>query len=388
MRIGLLLDSLVGGGAERMALNFAEKFRELGHDAHLFILRNEIQHDVREVPVHALCDTGQLAGWRPLNKWLLARALRAAVARVEADGTPFDFFISNAEDMDRLSQQAGLPWVFIRYRNSLKEYIAAKLGRSTGLKRRIRLARWTGKFRRLYDRRHIVAISTAMARELTETCGIRPASLATIYNPFNFARIRRLAEEPTPDLPDRPYLIYVARFCKRKDQETLLRAYAASGITLPLVLLGGTTGPDEEAYLAHINRLIEELGLTDRVIQPGFRTNPYPWVRHAALFAMSSRSEGLPLVLVEAQLLGVPVVSTDCPTGPDEILTGPLAEFLSPVGDSAALARNMVRALAAYPALDPALLDRFRDDVAIGHYLAHFAALSGKSSPSISGVTQ
>ncbi|MBS1189849.1 MAG: WbwB [Rhodocyclaceae bacterium] len=378
MRIGLLIDSLVGGGAERMALNFAEKFRDLGHEAHLFILRNDIQHDAGDIPVHIVTETDQLVAWRPLNKWLLAQALRRAVARVEAGSGPFDFFISNAEDMDRLSRMAGLPWVLIRYRNSLREYIAAKVGTTTGLKRRVRSWRWTRKFRGIYGGRHIVAISKEMARELTEDCGIRPASMTTIYNPFNFERIRALADEPAPDLPNEPYIIYVARFCARKDQETLLRAYVQAGVTQPLVLLGGTTSPHEEAYKAHIERLIGELGLTGKVIIPGFRTNPYPWIKHAALFAMSSRSEGLPLVLVEALVLGVPVVSTDCPTGPDEILVGEFARFLSPVGDPAALAANIRQALLAYPASDDSLIAKFSDDVAIDHYLTHFATLSGK----------
>lgn len=379
MRIGLLLDSLVGGGAERMALNFAEKFRDLGHDAHLFILREEIQHEVGDVPVHAVSATGELAAWRPLNKWLLARALRRAVARVEDDGTPFDFFISNAEDMDRLARLAGLPWVFIRYRNSLREYLSGKVGKTTGFKRRLRTWRWTRKFRRIYGGRHMVAISTEMARELTEDCGIRPATLATIYNPFNFARLTKLAELPAEGIPTEPYIVYVARFCTRKDQETLLRAYALSGVTLPLVLLGGTTSPQEEAYKTHIEQLVGELGLAGRVILPGFATNPYPWIRHAALFAMSSRSEGLPLVLVEALVLGVPVVSTNCPTGPNEILVGEFARFLSPVGDIAALADNIRKALGAYPPIDESLIKKFDDSVAVQHYLNHYSALSGKT---------
>ncbi len=376
MRIGLLIDSLVGGGAERMALNFAEKFRDLGHDAHLFILKNEIEHDPRGVPVHAVSETGQLASLRPLNKWLLARALRRLVAAIEADGQRFDFFISNAEDMDRISAMAGLPWVFIRYRNSLLLFIQAKIGNSTGLKRRARTWRWFRKFRRIYGGRHIVAISRAMERELVEDCGIRPASITTIYNPFNFQRIRDLAAETVPDLPREPYVIYVARYCSRKDQETLIRAYAQAGIAEKLVLLGGTTSPQEEDYKQRIEALIRELRLTGRVLLPGFRANPYPWIKGAALFAMSSRSEGLPLVLVESLILGTPVVSTDCPTGPDEILLGEFAPYLSPVGDAVRLGENMRRALKDYPAIPESLLAKFRDDVAIASYLKHYETLS------------
>lgn len=380
MRIGLLIDSLVGGGAERMALNFAEGFRDLGHEAHLFILRNEVEHDPQGVPLHAVSENGQLSRWRPLNKFLLASALRQAVAQVEADGKAFDFFISNAEDMDRISRLAGLPWVFIRYRNSLREYIQAKIGDSRGLKRHIRSWRWLRKFQHIYGGRHIVAISTEMERELLVDCGIRPRSITTIYNPFNFARIRDKAKEQADDLPGEPYVLYVARFCARKDQETLLRAYAASGITLPLVLLGGTTSPEEVQYKQHIETLIDELQLAGRVLIPGFRTNPYPWIQHAALFAMSSRSEGLPLVLVESLVLGTPAISTDCPTGPSEVLTGNLARFLSPVGNVDALAGNLRAALSNYPPIGAAHIGRFAAENTIRAYIAHFQSLAGSSS--------
>lgn len=87
---------------------------------------------------------------------------------------------------------------------------------------------------------------------------------------------------------------------------------------------------------------------------------------------MASESEGLPTVLIESLILGTPVVSTDCPTGPSEILTGEFAEFLSPVGDVAALARNIRKALESYPPINDSFLARFRNDYAIERYLEHF----------------
>jgi glycosyltransferase involved in cell wall biosynthesis len=371
----MLVDSLVGGGAERISLNFAEKFIELGHDAHVIIVRDEIEHDTGNVPVHALSETGVLAKNRVINKMLLVRRLRRVISGIEADGKRFDFFISSAEDTDRLSGMARLPYAFIRYRNSMLNFYESKLGNSTGFKRLRRRLQWLAKFRRVYGGRHIVTVSKALERELVEDMGIRPASITTIYNPFGFERIRRLAEEPA-DLPAQPYIVYAARMSGRKDQAMLIRAYAQADVPHKLVLLGGTTSPAEEAYLAELQALVEELGLVERVIFPGFQTNPYPWIKHAALFAMSSLSEGLPLVLVEALILGTRVVSTDCPTGPSELLLGRLACFLSPVGDAPALARNIRLALADYPAIDDARLERFQDGYAVGRYLEHYAALS------------
>lgn len=373
-RIGLLVDSLIGGGAERIALNFAEKFMELGHDVHIFIVRNAVEHDVGNKSIHALSENGSLASIRPLNKLLLVRRLKKAVATIEADGKPFDFFISNAEEMDRLSLMAGLPHVFIRYRNSMKHFLACKIGNKTGLKRFIRNIRWQKKFMGVYSGRHIVAITEAMKHELLDEIGLNPASIAVIYNPFDFAGLRRRAEEPAP-LPVEPYIVYSARISGRKNQELLIRAWIEAKVPQRLVLVGGTTDEKEERYLQHLQALVRELGVEDRVTFTGFQKNPYPWVKHAALFAMSSESEGLPTVLIESLILGTPVVSTDCPTGPSEILTGPFAEFLSPVGDVKGLANNIRKALEHYPSIDDQFLSRFRNDYAIQRYLDHFEAV-------------
>ncbi len=376
-RIGLLVDSLIGGGAERMALNFADKFAELGHDVHIIIARNEIEHDVAGRHIYALSEDGILSRSRPINKLLLARRLRNIVSSIEADGKPFDFFISNAEEMDRLSGIARLPNVFIRYRNSMLHFLASKLGSKTGLKRAVRLFRWTRKFRRIYDSRHIVAITEAMKRELLEDVGLRPASITVIYNPFDFEGLRRRSEEPTP-VPDEPYIVYSARISSRKNQELLIYAWLEACVPHKLVLVGGTTDEKEEAYLRHLKAIVKKLGVEDRVIFTGFQKNPYPWVKNAALFAMSSESEGLPTVLIEALILGTPVVSTDCPTGPSEILIGKFAQFLSPVGEISGLTANIRAALREYPPIDDEFLARFRNDYAVQRYLEHFDELAAK----------
>ncbi|MDA8109396.1 MAG: glycosyltransferase [Betaproteobacteria bacterium] len=380
-RIGLLIDSLIGGGAERVVLNFAERFAALGHDVHVILVKREIEHRLEPhgYALHALSEDGVLAKSRALNKLLLARRLRRLVRGIEADGTRFDFFISNAEDSDRISRLARLPNVYVRYRNSLVQYLESKLGTKTGLKRAIRRWRWTRKFRRIYGGRHIVTVSDALQREILEAVGIRPRSIATIYNPFNFERLRALAAEPAP-VPAAPYIVYAAKFENRKRQDVLIRAYAQLEVPHKLVLIGGVYTESDRAWLGEMRRLVATLGFEGHVLMPGFQSNPYPWIRRAALFAMSSDSEGLPTVLIESLILGTPVVSTDCPTGPSEILTGPLARFLSPPGDAAALARNMKAALESYPPIGDAMLERFRAEYAVERYLEHCSARTAKGN--------
>ncbi|WP_245798132.1 glycosyltransferase [Chromohalobacter japonicus] len=147
-----------------------------------------------------------------------------------------------------------------------------------------------------------------------------------------------MAEESAP-VPDGEYLINVGTFEARKRHDRLLRAYKASGVTTPLVLLGKGKGDEE----ANLRAMIEDMGLAERVILPGYQTNPYPFIRNAKALILTSDAEGLPRALIESLLLDTPVVSVDCPSGPREILSGELADFLVPLEDETALADAIAR---------------------------------------------
>ena len=141
-----------------------------------------------------------------------------------------------------------------------------------------------------------------------------------------------------------PYIVTVTRLEEtQKDVSTLLRAYALlvqqHGVTEPMLIVGqGRHRPQLEALAA-------QLGITDRVRFMGFVANPLPLVRQARLLVLSSRFEGLPTVLIEGLMLGQVMVSTECPTGPREILNQGVAGLLVPVGDVGQLAAAMLNAL-------------------------------------------
>ncbi|WP_261843389.1 glycosyltransferase [Aliamphritea ceti] len=376
LRIGLLIDSLIGGGAERVVLNFAGGLAKLGHDVHIILVKNEQQHQTSDVPftIHHLSENGVLAESRWRNKQLLSEKLQATVTRIESDGKKFNFFTSNAEDMDRLSKMAKLDPVFIRYRNSMVKYIETKVGNKTGLKKIIRQFRWIQKFRSIYSNRHIVTVSNALQGELVNQVGVKPKSLTTIYNPFDFDLLRSKAAEPIdPALkPQEPYIIYAAKFENRKRQDLLLKAYAKANISQKLVLIGGTYTASDERWYKQMMELIKELGIEDKVILPGFQNNPYAWVKGADLFVMSSDSEGLPTVLIESLIVGTPVISTNCPTGPSEILIDEFSTFLSPTDDVAGLATNIRKALESYPEITDAYLEKFSINNSLSQYIRHY----------------
>ena len=137
------------------------------------------------------------------------------------------------------------------------------------------------------------------------------------------------------------HILTVGRLSTQKDHETLIKAFAliTKIFNAKLVILG------EGKLRAVLLALVEELGLQERVSLPGFEVNPYPWYRSADLFVLSSRWEGFGNVLVEALECGLPVVSTNCPSGPEEILEKGRYGKLVPIQDPESLANAMIQSL-------------------------------------------
>jgi len=198
----------------------------------------------------------------------------------------------------------------------------------------------------------IVTISRGLADEQTSQMSISRERVTPIYNPAFTPDLEFLALET----PAHPWLrqkglsviLAIGRLQKQKDHPTLLRAFArlAGCPEMRLVILG--EGPERMS----LESLVRELGLEGKVDMPGWEPNPFAFMSHARLFVLSSRWEGFANVLVEALACGCPVVSTDCPAGPREILEDGRWGALVPVGDDAALAQAMEEALEARPDRD------------------------------------
>ncbi|SHM81850.1 Glycosyltransferase involved in cell wall bisynthesis [Halomonas cupida] len=173
----------------------------------------------------------------------------------------------------------------------------------------------------LYHGRHLVAVSEGVAQSVRQALPLwrfTPCSLEVIPNPCPVDSIRSRMQERVPELPEGPYLVNVARLVPAKDHELLLRAYAMSGVEMPMVVVG--EGQQRDA----LQRLAQELGIEERVIFTGSQQNPYPWMHHARLFVLSSRFEGMGIVLFEALACDTPVLAVDCPGGIRQILKGEL----------------------------------------------------------------
>jgi len=152
-----------------------------------------------------------------------------------------------------------------------------------------------------------------------------------------------------------PVVMGIGRLAPKKDFTTLVRAFAEvrQDVRARLMILG--EGPER----AELESLVRTLDLEADVALPGFVDNPYAYLARASLFVLSSRWEGLPTVLIEAMFCGAPVVSTDCPSGPHEILNGGRYGRLVPVGDLSALAGAITAGITGN--IQPAPPESWRD---------------------------
>ncbi len=191
----------------------------------------------------------------------------------------------------------------------------------------------------------IIVTSTGVADDMSAYTGLARERIEVVASPVV---PDALLDTPQP-LPDHPWfgagqppvILGVGELSKRKDFETLLRAFALVRAQRPCRLMILGRGKQRE----HLLSLATELGIAEDVALPGFVASPYAYMAHAAVFAFTSRLEGLGFVVIEALAMGTPVVSTDCPSGPREILRNGYYGPLVPVGDHQAMAQALVRVL-------------------------------------------
>jgi len=191
----------------------------------------------------------------------------------------------------------------------------------------------------------IVAVSEGAANDLAQTIGISRDRIHVVYNPAFDDSILEKGAEPvdhkwfTSGQP--PVILGVGRLTHQKDFGTLLRAFVLIRKEIParLMIIG------EGSEHRQLELLAVQLGLEQDITFQGFQINPYKYMAKASVFVLSSLYEGLPNVLIEALALGTPVVSTDCLSGPREILLDGAGGPLVPVGDFRALAREVLRLL-------------------------------------------
>ncbi|MGE3143020.1 MAG: glycosyltransferase [Hyphomonadaceae bacterium] len=372
-RIAFVINSLGAGGAERVLQNILRAERaEDGWASHLVLLDREREMRVMPdaVTMHRLdCRARLTPSIRQLTRTL--RAIRPDVI--------VSFLIRANVASIAAARQLGVRCV-ISERMHLSTHLAGRYSGPQLLGARMvpRLAYpWAD---------HVIAVSDGVRRDLIEHYGVAPARAVTIYNPYDLQRIAREAEAaPEIALPER-FIVSVGRLVESKGFSDLICAYAQAQPEEALCILGD--GPER----ARLEAQITGLGLTDKVKLLGYARNPFAVVSRAGLFVSASRCEGFPNAMAEAMALGVPVVATDCKSGPAELLdnaaTGRVADVheaaygvLAPVnapGSLAAALRMMANPAkrARFGALGRARMQEFEIGAIAARFWATFAQVA------------
>jgi glycosyltransferase involved in cell wall biosynthesis len=329
--VAIFLTYLRGGGVERVIINLARGFVEQGLSVDLVLVRKEgdflslVPPEVRVV---------NLEGKRLISSV-------PALVRYLKENKPVAM-LSAMQDINLVALWSRrLAGVSTRVVVSVHNTVSQESQNSTQLKRRIApfLAR---KFYPWADA--IVTVSQGSADDLVNL-GLSSKRIQVIYNPVVtpelFEKAKELIEHPWFEPGSPPVILGVGRLEKQKDFPTLIRAFAQVKQQRParLMILGeGKDRPELEA-------LVQELGLDHDVALPGFVANPFAYMASSAIFVLSSLYEGLPTVLIEAIAVGTRVVSTDCPSGPAEILENGRYGKLVGVGDIKGMAEAIVSTL-------------------------------------------
>lgn len=331
-RIAVLLHDLRGGGAERITLNLVRGMVAAGQEVDLVLVRAEGKY-LKDIPPGARVINFDKSNVYKAVPALIGYLKRERPASLLAALTHVNLMALIARFL------SGVPArVVVCEHNQISYKITAE----TSLRGRLIYAA-VPLFYRAADA--VVAVSNGVADDVAKVAKLPRDRVLCIYNPVYDESLDQAAARPVahPWFTDRtaPVLIAAGRLHPQKGFDVLLRAFQRLTAKTPCRLI--IMGEGEER--ASLEALARELGVTDRVSLIGFVENPYAMMAHADAFVLSSRWEGLPTVLVEALATGVPIVSTNCPSGPDEILEDGKYGLLTAVDDPDALAEGIAAAL-------------------------------------------
>ena len=302
--IVLVINDLKGNGAERVVITLASGFIEAGHRASIICFKRHIELPVPEyISVHIFSE--KRFRWIPRRlRGLLTAPWLDRFIKKHA-GTP-DLVLSNLMPSDRVLAYSKLPGVHFIIHNTTQKEVAF----NNSKQQQHELA----ERKRLYGSKPSICVSRGVENDMRELLSQQTLPpISTIHNPINVTEIEAAAcESPDDIIPNA--IICVGKFKEQKRQDRLIRAFAAINCQEPLVFIG--QGP----LLRDAKDLAKQLGIKDRVHFMGFRKNPYPYMKAARLHVLCSDYEGLGVVLLESICLKTPTISSDCPSGPNEIL--------------------------------------------------------------------
>jgi len=327
--ISFYTSSMGEGGAQRTVANLVTGFVERGLDAELLLLRAEgpylesLPSDTKVIELEANRALGSIP---ELVSYLRDREPEVLFSTMEY----LNVVALLSKLLSRVSTRTA-----IRAANVQSEKSRSGFRNSV----QYQLAKY------LYPKAdHFIALSKYVRNDFSEYYGINKDEISVIYNPVAIEEIQELATEMV-DIPfcdnNSDLIVNVGSLTEQKDIQTTIKAFKKITECRDAQLLILGKGEQRDGLI----RLATTLGIEDSVHLPGFVDNPFAYMSEADVFVLSSRWEGFGHVIVEAMACGTPVVSTNCPGGPAEILENGKYGALVPVGDTTALANAVVQLL-------------------------------------------
>ncbi len=330
-----ILKALEGRGAERMVTTLARAYAQMNYQVHVLCLEStrqmpldaQVQYHI--VPYNQVFLDQQLAinSEQALSYQEVAQRIDTYV--LKKIGIP-DLILVNIYKLNWIMSYSQLPNIINVVHTALSQQFKVELATHQKL--------IIDHLKRIYGVHPCSCVSEGARQDLLALIGISNRT-TTIYNPCDITEIKKSALKPPTiekfGLITKNYIIHVASFDTMKNHRHLLQAYAKTDLTMPLVLVG------EGKLENEMKQLVIQLGIDNRVRFLGFQANPYPLIAEAALLVLTSNFEGFGYVIVEAQALAVPIISTDCPFGPRELLP---KYNLVPLGDIDVLSRVIAQA--------------------------------------------
>lgn len=329
--VALFLPSLEGGGAERVFLTLAELFATRGLAVDLVVARREGPLLAQVPPAVRLIDLGVSRPSRGIPALIhylrheQPRALLSALTHANL-AAAIAHRLARVDGRCVLSERADLRLTLQEEKQPLDRWLVVTLGK--------KVYPWSSA---------VVAVSRGVASSVQQVFGLSSEQVRVIYNPIDVDRIRAAAQTPAsfPWADTHPVFIAVGRLSRQKNYPLLLRAFHRVRAHIPCHL--AIIGEGSERVL--LESMIQQMGLRNDVWLAGYRENPWSFVAKACALVLSSDWEGLPNVLIEALAVKVPIIATNCPSGPAEVLDGGRYGILTPPGDHEALAAAMLRIL-------------------------------------------
>lgn len=322
-KIAFFISTCHGGGAERVMVTFANAFAKKGIETDLVVCSltgpyvDEIDKRVNVFD---------------LKKDRVSRSLPALLRYIrENKPTVMVSSLIHANIIAVIAKLLSREKFRLAIREASTPSMANKTGNSPYPPVKTRLVSFLQK--RLYKYADfVIAPSKGVALDLVENKIAPESKVHVIYNPVDIEMIQKRMNEPVshPWFKESvPVILSAGRLTKPKDYPTLIKAFSIVEKRTPckLIILG------EGEKRKELEELVKELGLEGKVDMPGFVENPFAYMARASVFVLSSLWEGLPNVLIQAMVCGTPVVATDCPSGPREILEDGRYGRLAPPGD-------------------------------------------------------